>query len=375
MDAVISGRVGKAVLLEGNSLTSFDVDDPGTRVPMQPSDFHLLFGDAPDLKFLEDTDADAVVKALEFEHVCACALDLTLISLDSELSTEVRTQAVSALEELLNDSGVLGHLENVLYAKPLSPSADIAGALECCEATHSRAVRVMLQFLKFHQPAIREVCLAWDEMLLDVFSDEERTRIQHVTLNKGFFRSLFLARSRNEIFLADLKAETERLCVGLNEMDAHISQIEATMFRILSSTFGMNSTSTSSPDEVGLATLELSLRQARATRKRIAAWLAELEDEIERRRPELAEANMEVKKGRFFERTISHAAAVILREEGGPLHVDEIYNRLRKGGFQFKGNNPAISIAVSLNRSRRFRKVAPGIFDLTIQDAAQEIAS
>ena len=62
---------------------------------------------------------------------------------------------------------------------------------------------------------------------------------------------------------------------------------------------------------------------------------------------------------------------MLLREAGGPLHVNEIYNRLLEGGFQFTGHNPTISIAVSLNRNGRFRKVAPGTFDLTIRDAAQ----
>jgi hypothetical protein len=81
--------------------------------------------------------------------------------------------------------------------------------------------------------------------------------------------------------------------------------------------------------------------------------------------------DIEPKNDRFFERTIPQATTVLLREEGAPLHVNEIYNRLLEGGFKFTGQNPTISIAVSLNRNRRFRKVAPGTFDLTIRDAAQ----
>jgi HB1, ASXL, restriction endonuclease HTH domain len=81
--------------------------------------------------------------------------------------------------------------------------------------------------------------------------------------------------------------------------------------------------------------------------------------------------DIEPKSDRFFERTITHATAVLLRESGGPLHVNEIYNKLLEGGFQFTGQNPTISIAVSLNRNNRFRKVAPGTFDLVIRDAAQ----
>ncbi len=62
---------------------------------------------------------------------------------------------------------------------------------------------------------------------------------------------------------------------------------------------------------------------------------------------------------------------MLLREAGEPLHVNEIYSRLLEGGFNFTGHNPTISIAVSLSRNGRFRKVAPGTFDLMIRDASQ----
>ncbi len=84
-------------------------------------------------------------------------------------------------------------------------------------------------------------------------------------------------------------------------------------------------------------------------------------------------AGIEVLNQRFSDRTITQACTLLLRESGQPLHVNELYNLLVSGGMQFKGNNPTISIAVSLNRNRRFRKVAPGTFDLTIRDAAQAV--
>ena len=82
-------------------------------------------------------------------------------------------------------------------------------------------------------------------------------------------------------------------------------------------------------------------------------------------------ANVEPMNDRFSDRTIPQATAMLLREAGGPLHVNEIYNRLIEGNFQFTGHHPTISIAVSLNRNQRFRKVAPGTFDLVIRDASQ----
>ena len=72
-----------------------------------------------------------------------------------------------------------------------------------------------------------------------------------------------------------------------------------------------------------------------------------------------------------MDRTIPQAVTLLLREEGAALHVNEIYNRLLEGGFKFTGQNPTISVAVSLNRNSRFRKVAPGTFDLVMRDASK----
>jgi hypothetical protein len=84
-----------------------------------------------------------------------------------------------------------------------------------------------------------------------------------------------------------------------------------------------------------------------------------------------ATSHIEAVSSRFSDRTITQACTLILRESGRALHVNELYNTLCAGGFSFTGNNPTISIAVSLNRNRRFRKVAPGTFDLIIRDVSQ----
>ncbi|MDQ3322964.1 MAG: winged helix-turn-helix domain-containing protein [Acidobacteriota bacterium] len=84
-----------------------------------------------------------------------------------------------------------------------------------------------------------------------------------------------------------------------------------------------------------------------------------------------ANQNFEPISNRFVDRTITQACTLLLREATSPLHVNELYNLLVAGGFEFKGNNPTISIAVSLNRNRRFRKVAPGTFELLMFNASQ----
>ena len=81
--------------------------------------------------------------------------------------------------------------------------------------------------------------------------------------------------------------------------------------------------------------------------------------------------NIQAVSHRFSDRTITQACTLLMREYQRPLHVNELYNMLVAGGMEFRGENPTISIAVSLNRNIRFRKVAPGTFDLNIRDASQ----
>ncbi|MDQ3252548.1 MAG: winged helix-turn-helix domain-containing protein [Acidobacteriota bacterium] len=172
-------------------------------------------------------------------------------------------------------------------------------------------------------------------------------------------------RSRLSSRLADLEAEAEKLRTELSELDGLASQTEAAMFRILSSMLGGNTPA--APNVPSDAEIEAALRRDVAKTSYNSARV----ESARRQAMPLIRDEVEAKDERFHDRTIPQATALLLRESGGPLHVNEIYNRLLEGSFQFTGQHPTISIAVSLNRNRRFRKVAPGTFDLTIRDAAQ----
>jgi hypothetical protein len=175
-------------------------------------------------------------------------------------------------------------------------------------------------------------------------------------------------RSRLASRLADLEAEAERVRTELNEMDALVSQTEAAMFRILSSMFGTQAAPAPSDVEI-----EAAIRRDEAKHTQASAPGARRPG-VERHDMPPIRTDLEAMSDRFVDRTIPQAAAILLREAGGPLHVNEIYNRLVEGNFQFTGQNPTISIAVSLNRNGRFRKVAPGTFDLVIRDASSQVS-
>ena len=170
------------------------------------------------------------------------------------------------------------------------------------------------------------------------------------------------ARTRLSARLAELESESEIIRGELIEMDTLAGQTEAAIFRLLSNVMSGPSTAVGTTS-VGELEVELQRRLARSelSQQHVA----------QRHNVPVVRTDIEATSDRFFDRTIPQATTMILREAGGPLHVNEIYNILMEGGFSFTGHNPTISIAVSLNRNTRFRKVAPGTFDLVIRDAAK----
>jgi hypothetical protein len=183
-------------------------------------------------------------------------------------------------------------------------------------------------------------------------------------------RQTRMTRNRLAARLADLELEAEKLRTEIGEMDAIASQTQAAMYRILSSVLTRSAPSQPTDTEIEFALRHDEAMAARAQPQPLSRPPAPYPTATRQALPPIR-ADIEVKSDRFNDRTIPQATALILRETGGPLHVNEIYNRLLEGGFNFTGHHPTISIAVSLNRNGRFRKVAPGTFDLTIRDAAQ----
>ena len=166
--------------------------------------------------------------------------------------------------------------------------------------------------------------------------------------------------------LRELEVEADAVRAELAEMDTLATQSEAAIYRLLSSVLASSNLSVNlSGGLPSDAELEAAMRPSSPQSR------AQFSDES--RRPEIPtlRPHTEALSDRFMDRTIPQAVTLLLREEGGPLHVNELYNRLLEGGFKFTGQNPTISIAVSLNRNSRFRKTAPGTFDLMMRDASR----
>ncbi len=172
------------------------------------------------------------------------------------------------------------------------------------------------------------------------------------------------ARAQLSGRLRELEAEADSVRAELAELDIVVSQSEASLYRRLSSVLATSNVAFDLPSD---SELEAAMYRNSPTRPRAA------QPPIEARRQPIPSVrnNVEALSDRFMDRTIPQAVSMLLREEGAPLHVNELFNRLKEGGFKFTGQNPTISIAVSLNRNGRFRKIAPGTFDLVMRDASK----
>ncbi|HEX7333598.1 MAG TPA: hypothetical protein VF290_18995 [Pyrinomonadaceae bacterium] len=196
MNAIVSGRSARALIVDGESLKSFDLDDSSKIVPRRRSDLPHLFGEAADLRILEDTTIEAVERELKMDCHFTWALDLVLISLDSGLEDDIREEALEQLEELFAEdltvirNSIVIRVENVLYSEPLPEDADLTRAFELC-GDHALHTVTFLQRLEESQWLIEKINQAWESIPTKIFGDHENRKIfKHTAIKEGLFGNL-----------------------------------------------------------------------------------------------------------------------------------------------------------------------------------------
>jgi len=69
--------------------------------------------------------------------------------------------------------------------------------------------------------------------------------------------------------------------------------------------------------------------------------------------------------------SVPQAAILFFKERGGAIHAKEIYRQLEAGGVRIRGKTPVTSVATSLSRDGRFRKVSPNTYQLVEEAGSQ----
>lgn len=171
------------------------------------------------------------------------------------------------------------------------------------------------------------------------------------------------AKRKIQLKLADLEMESASLRSQLTELDAMIERNETALLRMLLPADKQITQSRTPSPSFDYKTA------SHAGTSDFADFRSSVESDID---AEVAKLEQSEKSSnvRFTDFRIPQAATIVLREADGPLHVSEIYRRMAAGGFEFRGQHQLITLAVSLSRSKRFRKVAPGTFDLVPEHLA-----
>ncbi len=191
MEAVISGRSGSALLIDGDKLHSIHVNKPGKMIPLHEAGIHFLFGDANDLSFLENVGQSKVVKHLEHARDKEDALLLALMVLDSEEPSDIRQEAAEVLNDMMDSSFISEHLESVFYARTPPKSADMKGAFDVCKIVAADKVLKLVQRIKARETLIFQVRSACDEIPGKYFdSSEDRSYFQSIAVREGLFKEL-----------------------------------------------------------------------------------------------------------------------------------------------------------------------------------------
>jgi tetratricopeptide (TPR) repeat protein len=191
MNAIISGRAGLAVMTEGTSVRTLCLDEAGGISERDiPIPGHLL-RDVDDLELFNGVTLDQVRELLAYARRREDGLHMILVLLGQRSSLEVREEAASVLDELLNDGGRTQEaVERTLYAVPLPPAANVDAALGACEQANSQRSLAMVSKLIARQPYIADVRQQWNSLVSLFASREDFLRFQSVLVWEGFFREL-----------------------------------------------------------------------------------------------------------------------------------------------------------------------------------------
>jgi hypothetical protein len=178
------------------------------------------------------------------------------------------------------------------------------------------------------------------------------------------------AKRKIQARLSEIEAESAALRSQLGSLDTIIEQTEHVLLQMLFPTISQQSPPPSSRSHFDHRPVP-SASSSNPSAFRASDSNVEAEIDAVVAKYEQSEKSSNI---RFTDFRIPQAATIVLREANGPLHVSEIYRRLSAGGFEFRGQHQLITLAVSLSRSKRFRKVSPGTFDLNPDYMANQVA-
>jgi tetratricopeptide (TPR) repeat protein len=191
VQALISGFIGQALLVEGGVFRSLRVDRSATPTPASPGDVRNFLARATDAYALEDTQVEQVLEALEAAWEGTAIFNLVQILTSPFEDGDTRNLAAEELDDSLKDQAAVAFAERSLFSAPWP--TEIARPANC-----SSRVAAFLDRLGNVQTAIKSVDRAFglvDLQLMRLDQEVFRDRFFATSIREGIFRLLVLYMS------------------------------------------------------------------------------------------------------------------------------------------------------------------------------------
>ncbi len=199
MQALISGFIGQALLVEGGVFRSLRVDRSATPTPASPGDVRNFLARATDAYALEDTQVEQVLEALEAAWEGTAIFNLVQILTSSFEDEDTRSLAAEELDDSLKDQAAVAFAERSLFSAPWP--TEITRPADC-----SSRVAAFLDRLGNVQTAIKSVDRAFglvDLQLMRLDQEVFRDRFFATSIREGIYRILVLYMT-GEVSRADV---------------------------------------------------------------------------------------------------------------------------------------------------------------------------
>ena len=191
MQALISGFIGQALLVEGGVFRSLRVDRSATPTPASPGDVRNFLARATDAYALEDTQVEQVLEALEAAWEGTAIFNLVQILTSPFEDDDTRNLAAEELDDSLKDQAAVAFAERSLFSAPWP--TEITRPANC-----SSRVAAFLDRLGNVQTAIKSVDWAFglvDLQLMRLDQEVFRDRFFATSIREGICRILVLYMS------------------------------------------------------------------------------------------------------------------------------------------------------------------------------------
>lgn len=227
MNAVISGQLGIAFLLNGNDIRSVSIDDVSNIQESSWSDFAWVINDAPDMLRLSNVNDEVVIEQLTEAWEFDRCLQLIFVLFDQGEKRSIKDAAAEIADQFLGHSKTYERVISRFFSSQIpEPKLFAPGWLYAEE--HLNIGNLLTQVEKAGQ-AIQELTNAWDEIPVSLFGsargklEQKELLIQHNVFllfanalddRKVFDRELFECR----ILLQDFSNYREVLNIWLNDL-------------------------------------------------------------------------------------------------------------------------------------------------------------